>query len=443
MKKNDLVVGFALCLAMVCSRSAFAARTGCVPDSSGFYSEDYVRMDDHVYQKYIQGVAVGRVGFDLGDPIVTLGSTEALQVVFDDLQGSAKQYFYKVQHCTAGWMKSEIWPNEYMDGAEEGQVEKFEASFNTRTPYTHYEFQFPNERFIVKKSGNYILRVYCLDPNGKEVNAFTRKVLVVDPKVTVSAKINRGGTADDYETKQEVNFVLNTKGVKIEAPYQDIKVVVLQNWRWDNALATLKPNMVQNGVLDYTFSNGINLFDGVNEFRHFDLKNIRSVSDRVREISFDDTMFYARLWDSDRRTFKGYLTDADLNGKFLLKTDDGPTVGTWGEYVTVKFFLPWEAPIVEGNLYVAGGFNCWQYSPENKMRYSFRRKGYEANIVFKQGYYNYLYVLLPNNSMVGDATWVEGNHSETNNNYTILVYHHQRGELYDELIGTGSFENGK
>lgn len=51
--------------------------------------------------------------------------------------------------------------------------------------------------------------------------------------------------------------------------------------------------------------------------------------------------------------------------------------------------------------------------------------------------------MLPNKEKAGDATWVEGNHSQTRNTYTILVYHRQKGELYDELIATGNFESGK
>jgi len=414
-----------------------------VTDTTDYYSDNYLRNNDHVYQNYVKAVEISRVGFDLSDPIITLNTDESLQVVFDDLQGSYKQYYYQVQHCTADWEKSQIWTNEYLEGIDEGQVETYEPSFNTRTTFTHYEFQFPNDRFMIKKSGNYILRVYYRDQNGNEINAFTRRFLVVDPKVSVSATIKQAGTSDDFETKQEVDFVINTGGYHIDAPYQDIKVVILQNFRWDNALTTLKPYMVRNDVLDYSFDNGTNLFDGANQFRRFDLKSMKFLSEKVREITHDDTMFYIRLWDSEKRTFKQYINDDDINGKFLLKTDDDPTVSNYGEYATVKFFLPFAAPIVEGNLYVAGGFNCWQYTRENKMDYNYKRKGYEASILFKQGYYNYLYVMLPNNSKVGDATWVEGNHSETKNNYTILVYHRSRGELYDELIATGSFEYGK
>jgi hypothetical protein len=431
-----------LSLTFLFSTHVSGAKLTGLSDTADYYSDDFLRNDDHVYQKYIKSVEVARVAFDLADPLITLYTDERFRISFDDLQGSFKQYYYQLQHCNADWAKTEIWMNEFIEGDEEGQVEKFESSFNTRTTYTHYEFVFPNDRLIIKKSGNYIVRVYSRDEKGNEINAFTRKLLVLDPKVTISANIGRAGTSEDYETKQEVDFTINTAGLYLASPYQDIKVVILQNWRWDNALSNLKPYMVRNEVLDYSFDNGTNLFDGVNEFRRFDLKSVKFLSEKVREITFDDTMFYARLWDSEKRTFKEYSIEDDINGKYLLKTDDEPSVSNYGEYVTVKFFLPFDAPIVEGNLYVAGGFNCWQYTPDNKMEYNYRRKGYEANILFKQGYYNYLYVLLPNNAKTGDATWVEGNHSETRNNYTILVYHKSQGELYDELISVGSFESG-
>ena len=442
--KNGYFNGL-LVFILACSAPLFscASGNGSTPDTTDFYSTDYTRYDNHVYQKYIQAVELSRSGFELADPIINLNSEEQFHVGFDDMRGSFRQYYYQVQHCTADWEKSDIWPNEYMDGPDEDQVETFLSSFNTRSTYTHYDFLFPNDRFRVTKSGNYALNVYYRDPDGKQVMAFTSRFMVVDPKVAVNARIARAGTSDDYETRQEVDFTINTSGYRIDSPYQDIKVVILQNWRWDNSLSSLKPYMVRNEVLDYSFDNGTNLFDGNNEFRRFDLKSLKFLSERVREITYDDTMYYVRLWESEKRTFKQYAIDDDINGKFLLKTDDEPSVSNYGEYAMVKFFLPFEAPIVEGNLYVAGGFNCWQYTPENKMQYNYRRKGYEAALLFKQGYYNYLYVMLPNHSKAGDATWVEGNHSETRNTYTILVYHRSRSEMYDQLIASGSFESGK
>lgn len=443
MQLRCIEAGVVLGLSLFFASHTTAKTVNAISDSNDYYSADFLRYDNHIYQDYIKSVDLSRIGFELSDPIITLNTNEQFRVSFDDLRGSFCQYYYQIQHCTANWEKSDLLTNEFLEGFEEEQVEKFESSFNTRTPYTNYEFQFPGDRMIIRKSGNYILRVYSRDSKSNEINAFTRRFLVVDPKVTITANIGRAGTSEDYETKQEVDFNINTTGYRIDAPYQDIKVVILQNWRWDNAITTLKPYMVRNETFDYNFDNGTNLFDGVNEFRRFDLKSIKMISEKVREITFNDSVFIVKLWDSEKRTFKEYALDGDINGKFMLKNDDGEPVSNYGEYAVVKFFLPYDAPIAEGNLYVAGGFNCWQYTPENKMNYNFRRKGYEANILFKQGYYNYWYVMLPNKDKVGDAAWVEGNHSQTRNNYTILVYHRQKGELYDELIAAENFESGK
>ena len=423
--------------------SAFGAKGSAIADTTDYYKTDYFRNEDFVYQKYIKSVVLSQVGFELADPVITLNTNERFMVGFDDLQGGFKQYYYRIQHCTSGWNKSELLLNEYLEGLEEEQVENYDPSFNTRTVYSHYGFTFPSDRFIIKKSGNYILSVFSRDAKGNELMAFTRRFMVVDPRVTITAHIGRAGTSDDYDTRQEVDFSINTTGTRIDAPYQDIKVVVLQNWRWDNALTNLKPYMVRNEILDYNFDNGTNLFDGGNEFRRFDLRSVKLISEKVRQITPNDTVFDVQLWESEKRTFKAYALDDDINGKFLLKTTDDGTVETSGEYALVKFYLPFDAPILEGNLYVAGGFNGWQYTPENKMEYNFRKKAYEASILFKQGYYNYMYAMLPNNAKTGDVTWVEGNHSETRNTYTILVYHRQKGELYDELIATGNFESGK
>jgi hypothetical protein len=90
-----------------------------------------------------------------------------------------------------------------------------------------------------------------------------------------------------------------------------------------------------------------------------------------------------------------------------------------GEYANVHFFFPYSAPVIHGNIYVAGGYNCWQYDKDNRKTYNYSRHGYEATVKFKQGYYNYLYTFLPNNSEAGDVTYIEGSHFETENNYTI------------------------
>ncbi len=412
------------------------------PDTADYYEANYVRNDNFTYKSNIKSIEIFKNGFELSDPLIELNSGENFHVSFDDLHPGVKQFYFTVFHCDANWNTSNLWPNEYLQNLSEDQIEDYSPSFGTRTPYTHYSFQFPNERLSITKSGNYILKVFTRNNNNVEDVIFTRRFLVVDPQVSINGSALQASTSEFFETHQEIDFTISTSGYRIDSPYQDIKVVVLQNWRWDNALTTLKPNMVRNDLLDYNFDNEINIMEGGNEFRYFDIKSLKFISDRIRSVSFDDTMNYVTLWDTQKRLYKTYSSEQDINGKFLLKTDDEHDVSTMGEYARVQFFLAYDAPIVEGNLYVAGNFNGWQFSTENKMKYNYKRKGYELSLLLKQGYYNYQYLLLPNNFSKGDIGFIEGNHGITQNSYTILVYHRKKNELYDELIGVRTFESG-
>ena len=86
-------------------------------------------------------------------------------------------------------------------------------------------------------------------------------------------------------------------------------------------------------------------------------------------------------------------------------------------------------------LYVFGALSDWQYKTEFRLKYNYKRFGYEADILLKQGYYNYEYVFLKDGEEQGDETFIEGTHWETENDYTIYVYHHPIGANYDMLVG--------
>ena len=68
------------------------------------------------------------------------------------------------------------------------------------------------------------------------------------------------------------------------------------------------------------------------------------------------------------------------------------------------------------------------------MYFNPEHKGYEVNLFLKQGYYNYMYVLKENGKNTGDESLMEGSHWETENDYTIYVYYHENGSMYDRLI---------
>ena len=68
------------------------------------------------------------------------------------------------------------------------------------------------------------------------------------------------------------------------------------------------------------------------------------------------------------------------------------------------------------------------------MIFNSERKGYGLCLFLKQGYYNYMYVLKEKGKLTGDESLIEGSHWDAENDYTIYVYFHETGALYDRLI---------
>jgi hypothetical protein len=406
------------------------------PDTADYFSQGYLRNEDHIYHADIKTVLLHRAGWELTDPIIQLNSDEQLSLSFDDLQADVKAYHYTVVHCNADWQTSEIQPNEFIVGFTDDVINDYDFSFNTRQKFTHYKLLFPNDKFRITLSGNYLLKVYIGD-NPDNI-AFSTRFMIVDQLVTVNAKLTRAATIEDQDYRQDVGFSINTNHNYVAEPYRDLKVVIRQNGRWDNAITGLKPYLVKGDELDYHFTDGSNSFEGGNEFRYFSIKSLRTLSERLRDISITDTGYLVQLWPDARRTFKVYITEKDIDGRFIIKTEDETDSDLEADYAYVNFFLPYTTVLAQGSIYVAGQLTAWQFGEDSRMRYNFAAKRYEATLYLKQGYYDYMYLFLPNKGRTGETGLIEGNHSETENSYTIYVYHRAKGDLFDQLIAVST-----
>ena len=335
-------------------------------------------------------------------------------------------------HCEANWETSDIQQNEYIEGFTDDVIEDYQFSFNTLIPYIHYELIFPNQYLKPTISGNYILKVF-LDNDDEENVAFTMRFMVVNPKVVIEAKVKRAVHVKDMDSKQEIDFWINTNGLFIPAPYKDLKVVLRQNGRWDNIISNLEPRIINRDQLDYNYDGKI-VFNAGNEFRQFDFKSLKYNSERIRKIKREYDGYDIFLRDDVSRPYKIYISDKDINGKKFIKTEDANNSAIEAEYARVHFSLPFQAPLYDGNLYVFGSLTNWNFTPEGLMKFNYENHHYETTMLLKQGYYEYVYMFLKTGSRVGDVTFIEGNHYETSNDYLICVYFRQAGTFYDKLI---------
>ena len=68
-------------------------------------------------------------------------------------------YFYRIIHCNANWLKSDLMESDYIDGFFKNEIYNYELSFNTIKKYINYNLELPNENVDFLKSGNYIIEV--------------------------------------------------------------------------------------------------------------------------------------------------------------------------------------------------------------------------------------------------------------------------------------------
>lgn len=393
-----------------------------------------IKQEDYIYKSSIKTAQLRETSYELAAPIIELGTEQQLKLSFDDLNGEFENYNYTFIHCDAYWNPSDLMQNEYLSVFFEDNISNYTYSVNTLQKYTHYQVNFPNANMKITKSGNYILFVYENGDKNKPV--LTKRFMVYQSFITISGTVQQAAKADDYMSKQEVDFSIIHPNYKIINPFQDLKVVITQNNRWDNAINNLKPLFVNPNELNYNYDDGSNCFDSGNEFRNFDNKSFKFLTPFVSHHFKDssnqnNTLVLPELV----KTFKRYVQVDDVNGEFFIRNTEMDRNENEADYAWVHFFLPYKEPLGEGNFYVAGKFCDWNNSDQNKLKYNYSKKGYELKMYLKQGYYNYFLVYQKDEKTPMDETLLEGNHWETENDYSIFVYHRSMGTYYDQLIG--------
>ncbi|HIE73301.1 MAG TPA: DUF5103 domain-containing protein [Flavobacteriales bacterium] len=404
-------------------------------ENDSIFTEEIVIIEptiiykNETFNRQIKTVLCHNTIDELSLPIINLNSAEQLLISFDDLDTDIKDYYFTIIHCKSDWTASDLMQSEYIDGFTDEPITNYEFSFNTLQKYSHYSFNFPTEELKPLLSGNYVFKIY---EQGGETIAFKR-FMVLETMLTIKAEVRRATLVDDRKTKHEIDFIIKHPNITIADPFSDIKVTIKQNNRGDNAITDLKPLFVKNNELIYDYQED-NTFWGNNEFRHFDIKSLRYQSERIKEIIFDSTYHHVYLFNDRKRPFDRYSIEPDINGKFLIKSQEGWKSSIEADYAFVHFTLPVDH-ISYGELYVIGEFTNWQLEAANKLKYNADKMQYEASIYLKQGYYNYHYSLKDTTTNRVDVSFIEGTHYQTRNDYYIYVYYRAVGDRYDRFVG--------
>jgi hypothetical protein len=365
-------------------------------------------------------------------PIFPLRS--GFQLQFDDLYGNEADYYYEIIHCDYNWKPSEIPKNEYLQGFDNQRIQNYTNSFNTLQLYSHYTLSIPNQfTQQLRISGNYILKVLN---NNKEV-VFTRKFILYEDLVTVPIQVKRARTVSNVEYKHNLDFSIKSNTIIFQNPLKNVKVVVLQNGKFNSAIKNVTPQYTIGNDLIYKYDTETQYWAG-NEFLYFENKDIRAANNNISRVDASTEIYNSYLYTNNARANFPYSVYEDVNGNFVVRNLNAADSAIEADYAWVYFSLSTPTFNNDHEIYINGMFNNYSLTPEFKMDYNPKKGIYEKALLIKQGFTNFEYVVSDNKGVIDNENAIDGNFYQTENDYSILVYYRANTDRYDRVVGKGN-----
>lgn len=379
---------------------------------------------------YIKSIELNGNTSITGNPILAAG--EFLNLEFDDIIGDEADYYYTIEHFNYDWTPSQLVKSEYILGFDNVRITNYTNSFNTLQPYTHYQLTIPNQDTRgLKVSGNYIINVF----NSSKQLVFSRKFMVYQPLTQVEVFIKRSRDLQYINDKQVVNFSINSPDLLLRNPDKTVKVMILQNNILKTAITNIPPQYSLGNQLMYRYDQQTAFWAG-NEYLKFDSKDLRAPTVNIARVEVND-LYHHYLFTDRSRVSEPYTYDPDINGQFVIRTLQGDNPDIESEYIWTHFSLLNYDPLEDREIHLYGAFNNFIQDDSTLMTYNPDSGLYENAGLFKQGYYDYRYVLVNKDETILPG-YISGNFWKTENEYQVLVYFRDLGARYDQIIGMGN-----
>lgn len=374
------------------------------------------------------------ITFKQGDQnaIAVFKLNDAFSIEFDDLYGNEANYYYEIIHCNYDWRPTDLTKAEYLKGFDGQRIQDYTNSYTTLQLYSHYKLALPNKYTQILVSGNYILKILNED---KEV-VFSRKFILYENLVNVPLQVKRSRNLADIEKKQNLEFSITSNAINFQSPLKNVKVLLLQNGNFNNAITNIKPMFTIGNDLIYKYNTETQFWGG-NEFLFFDNKNIRAATNNILTVDANANTYNTHLYTSPARANKTYTYAPDINGNFIVNNISATKNEVESDYSWVYFSLSAPAFFEKKNIYINGMFNNYALGAENKMDYNEKKGIYEKALMIKQGFTNFQYVVADEKGIIDNENAIDGNFYQTENNYFVIVYYKENGQRYDRIIGKG------
>lgn len=369
-------------------------------------------------------------------PFMPLGGRQHIDIEWDEMSHNYKRYVYHIDHCDWDWEPTDgIFESDFLEGLNDQLIEDYEKSFNTTQIYTHYWLRIPNRELQLRLSGNYRVRIYEEDDDRDEdPPVLEARFCIFEKEAGIVAGLSSNTDIDFNRAHQQMTLSVGFGALPVFDPQRELKVVVVQNRRWDSRVEGLVPNVRKANGIEFTHNRQL-IFPGGSEYHRFEILDVHRTAVGVDKIDWFEPYYHATLFATQPQHAYTYIEDQ--NGAYVLRSADDYDDATTAEYVVVHFFL--NTPRLQGgDVYVSGWWSGETFNPDCRMEYDDIHQAYHAAILLKQGYYSYEYL-----QKDGLTARTMGSFFETENEYQVLVYYRGQGARYDRLAGFSLMHNSR
>ena len=362
-------------------------------------------------------------------PYLPFGGRQHLVIEWDEMSHNYKRYVYHIDHCDWDWQPTDgIFESDFLEGLNDQLIEDYEKSFNTTQIYTHYRLRIPDKQLRLRLSGNYRVRIYEEDADRDE------DLPVLEARFCIVAQLSSNTDIDFNRSHQQMTLSVGFGTLQVYDPQRELKVIVMQNRRWDSRIENLVPNVRRANGIDFTHNRQL-IFPGGSEYHRFEILDVHRTATGVERIEWFEPYYHATLFAE--KPVHAYSYIEDQNGVYVLRSSDDYDDATTAEYIVVHFFL--QSPRLQGgDVYVSGWWSGQTFNPDCKMEYDDINQEYHAAILLKQGYYSYEFL-----QQDGLTARTMGSFYETENEYQVLVYYRGQGARYDRLVAYNTMHNAR
>ncbi len=347
-------------------------------------------------------------------PVIKLHSEQAILFSFDLIEADDDNLSYQVEKLNSDFHPSELNTIEYIDGFAEGKLPPAEYSEGTMVKYLHYEFALPNEQTKFKESGNYRVDIFKSGEPDQIITSYY--FAVAEQSAELTTELFTRPTAYNEDSEQRLSFTLKPHQMDTMDKY---KIVILQNGRLDNRQVLTEPSFRNTHELRYENYRSA-VFEGGNEYHKLEQSNTQGLGMGVSSRAIADDVVALQLYPQSNRSAMAYVYDEDQNGRrYPTSAHYEPQIES--DYCWVSFTFT--SPKLEAGDIVLEG-EAFEHLPlaDRLMNYDDEARAYRKDLLVKLGYVEYQFLFKPYGSDKLLSLPTEGSHSQTTNDYTILVY---------------------